>query len=114
MPGIAVTQANHPRIVEGGGRGGIETACEVDQALANRRWTNEDQPIGSGVGQHLDRRISAAFAQRGLHHSRHISSLCVLHLHHGMLVVLPGIQLPDHLRDTVHIGRSIGDHQRIG
>ncbi|MCY1361238.1 hypothetical protein D9M69_478980 [compost metagenome] len=51
--GIAVTQANHPGIVEGRGGRRIETSGQLDQALADDRRTNENQAIGPGVGQHL-------------------------------------------------------------
>ena len=53
------------------------TADDVDQALANRRWTNEDQPIGSAVGQYLDRVLGSALAQGGFHDGGHVTGLGV-------------------------------------
>ncbi|MNP62543.1 hypothetical protein D3C76_1578360 [compost metagenome] len=53
--GIAVPQANHPRIVEGRGGRRIETTGQFDQPLANGRRANENQAVGPGVRQHLYR-----------------------------------------------------------
>ena len=112
--GIAVAQADDPRVVLGSDGRNVEGPGQIHQALTHGRCADDHQAIAPGVSDHQACRITLALATGGFHERRDIAGLGMAQSHHHMIAVAPRIQLLHHPGDALHIGGGVGDYHSVG